>query len=32
MTNLPPVIKVSSPRTELPPLIKVDNKVYKVRA
>jgi hypothetical protein len=32
MTNLPPVIKVSSPRQELPPLIKVDNKVYKVRA
>jgi hypothetical protein len=32
MTNLPPVIKVSSPRPELPPLIKVDNRVYKVRA
>jgi hypothetical protein len=32
MTNLPPVVKVSSPRPELPPLIKVDNKVYKVRA
>jgi hypothetical protein len=32
MTNLPPVIKVSSKQPELPPLIKVDNKVYKVKA
>ena len=32
MTNLPPVIKVSSSRPELPPLIKIDNRVYKVKA
>ena len=32
MTNLPPVIKVSSVHPELPPLIKIDNKVYKVKA
>ena len=32
MTNLPPVVKVSSSRPELPPLIKINNKVYKVRA
>ena len=32
MTNLPPVIKVSSPRPELPPLVKIVGKVYKVKA
>ena len=31
MTNLPPVIKVSTPRPELPVLIKVNNKIYKVK-
>lgn len=32
MTDLPPVIKVSSDHPELPPIIKIDNKVYKVKA
>lgn len=26
----PPVIKISTNRTELPPVIKVDGKIYKV--
>jgi hypothetical protein len=31
MTNLPKVIKVSSPRPELPAIIKVDGKIFKVK-
>ncbi len=31
MTNLPPVIKVSSPRPELPPIVKINNKLFRVK-
>jgi hypothetical protein len=32
MTDLPPVIKVSSTNTELPPVIKINNNIYKVKS
>lgn len=31
MTNLPPVIKVSSKDNHLPPVIKINNQIYKVK-